>query len=288
MTESPAANVLTYEYFYNGGGVAIGDINNDGLEDIYFTGNMKPNALYLNQGNFKFKEIASSARVDCKTGWKTGVTMVDVNADGFLDIDVCFSGKGDPELRRNKLFINNGNLTFTESAAAMGLNDPGYSTHASFYDYDRDGDLDMYLLNHNVTVIREFEYAKAKETRHPYAGDKLFRNDNGKFTDVSAQAGIKGNPLGFGLGITIADLNKDGWPDTYVSNDYVEPDYIYINNKDGTFTDRMTEYLQHLSYFSMGCDISDINNDQWPRHFHRRYASRRQQTAKAFIWTGKL
>lgn len=267
LTESPSANVLTYEYFYNGGGVAVGDINNDGLEDIYFTGNMKPNALYLNQGNFKFKEIAAAAGVDCRTGWKTGVTMADVNGDGKLDLYICFSGKGDPEKRRNKLFINNGDLTFKESAGPMGLNDPGHSTHASFFDYDRDGDLDMYLLNHNIVVIREFEYAKAKETRHPYAGDKLFRNDNGHFTDVSAQAGIKGNPLGFGLGINVADINKDGWPDMYVSNDYVEPDYIYINNKDGTFTDRMTEYLQHISYFSMGCDISDINNDQWPDIF---------------------
>jgi hypothetical protein len=267
LEESPKSNVLTYEYFYNGGGVSVGDINNDGLDDIYFTGNMKPNALYLNLGNFKFKEIASSAGVDCKGGWKTGVTMADVNGDGNLDIYVCYSGKGDPEKRRNKLFINNGNLTFTEKGKETGLDDPGHTTHASFFDFDKDGDLDMYLLNHNVVVIREFEYAKAKETRHPYAGDKLFRNDNGRFVDISEAAGIKGNPLGFGLGITVADVNKDGWPDMYVSNDYVEPDYIYINNQDGTFTDRMTEYVQHLSYFSMGCDVSDINNDGWPDIF---------------------
>ncbi|MEO8470825.1 MAG: VCBS repeat-containing protein [Chryseolinea sp.] len=267
LTESRTSNVLTYEYFYNGGGVAIGDLNNDGLDDVYFTGNMKPNALYINQGNFKFKEIAAAAGVDCKSGWKTGVTMADVNGDGFLDIYVCFSGKGDPAKRKNKLFINNGNLSFKESAASFGLDDPSYSTQASFLDYDRDGDLDMYLLNHNVVVIREFEYAKAKASRDPYAGDKLFRNDNGHFTDVSEAAGIKGNPLGFGLGINISDINKDGWLDMYVSNDYVEPDYVYINNHDGTFTDRMTEYLQHLSYFSMGCDISDINNDTWPDIF---------------------
>ncbi|HEX6891321.1 MAG TPA: VCBS repeat-containing protein [Chryseolinea sp.] len=267
LEESPKSNVLTYEYFYNGGGVSVGDINNDGLDDIYFTGNMKPNALYLNLGNFKFKEIASSAGVDCKGGWKTGVTMADVNGDGNLDIYVCYSGKGDPEKRRNKLFINNGNLTFTERGKEMGLDDPGHTTHASFFDYDRDGDLDMYLLNHNVVVIREFEYAKVRETRHPYAGDKFFRNDNGRYVDISEAAGIKGSPLGFGLGITVADINKDGWPDMYVSNDYVEPDYIYINNQDGTFTDRMTEYVQHLSYFSMGCDVSDINNDGWPDIF---------------------
>lgn len=267
LEENPKSNVLTYEYFYNGGGVCVGDINNDGLDDVYFTGNMKPNALYINQGNFKFKEIGTSAGVDCKTGWKTGVTMADVNGDGYLDIYVCYSGKGDPEKRKNKLFINNGNLTFSEKAAEVGLDDRGYTTHASFFDYDRDGDLDMYLLNHNVVVIREFEYANAKVTRHPYAGDKLFRNDNGHFVDVSIEAGIKGNPLGFGLGITVADINKDGWLDMYVSNDYVEPDYIYINNRNGTFTDRMTEYVQHISYFSMGCDITDINNDEWPDIF---------------------
>jgi hypothetical protein len=267
LEESAKSNVLTYEYFYNGGGVAVGDVNNDGLDDIYFTGNMRPNALYINQGDFKFTEIAAKAGVDCNTGWKTGVTMADVNGDGYLDIYVCYSGKGDPQKRRNKLFINNKNLTFTDKAAEYGLDDPGHTTHASFFDYDRDGDLDMYLLNHNVVVIREFEYAKAKQTRHPYAGDKLFRNDNGKFTDVSEAAGIKGNPLGFGLGITVADVNKDGWLDMYVSNDYVEPDYIYINNHDGTFTDRLTEYVQHISYFSMGCDVNDINNDEWPDIF---------------------
>ncbi len=267
LAESPKANVLTYEYFYNGGGVAIGDINNDGLEDIYFSANMKPNALYLNLGGFKFKEITASAGLLCEKGWKTGVTMADVNGDGNLDIYVCYSGKGDPEKRRNKLFINNGNLTFTERAKEFGLDDPSYSTHASFFDFDRDGDLDMFLLNHNVVVIREFQFAKAKETRDPYAGDKLFRNDNGHFVDVSIAAGIKGSPLSFGLGIAVADINKDGWLDIYVTNDYVEPDYVYINNRDGTFTDRMTEYMQHISYFSMGVDVSDINNDEWPDIF---------------------
>src|SRR5690349_1967393 len=267
LEESPTSNVLTYEYFYNGGGVAIGDINNDGLDDIYLTGNMKPNALYLNEGNFKFRNITPSAGVSCETGWKTGVTMADVNHDGYLDIYVCYSGKGDPEKRRNKLFINNRDLTFTDRASAYGLDDPGHTTHASFFDFDKDGDLDMYLLNHNVVVIQEFEFAKVKNTRHPYAGDKLFRNDNGHFVDVSEKAGIKGNPLGFGLGVTVADVNKDGWPDIYVSNDYVEPDYLYINNGNGTFTDKMIEYMQHISYFSMGCDVSDINNDARPDIF---------------------
>jgi hypothetical protein len=267
LQEGPGANVLTYEYFYNGGGVAIGDINNDGLEDIYLTSNMKTNALYLNQGNFKFKDITSSAKVACKGGWKTGVTMADVNGDGYLDLYVCYSGKGESDKRRNKLFINNGDLTFTDKAAEMGVNDPGYSTHATFFDFDRDGDLDLYVLNHNVTVIREVEYSAAHEKRDPYAGDKLYRNDNSRFTDISIQAGIKGNPLGFGLGVTAADINQDGWTDLYVSNDYVEPDYVYINNRDGTFTDRLTDYMQHISFFSMGCDVSDINNDARPDIF---------------------
>lgn len=267
LKESPKANVLTYEYFYNGGGVAIGDINNDGLEDIYFTSNMGQNKLYLNKGELKFKDISESAGVSCHAGWKTGVTMADVNGDGYLDIYVCLSGKGDPDKRRNKLFINNRDLTFTDKAKEFGLDDPGYTTHASFFDMDRDGDLDMYLLNHNVVVIREFEYAKARETRHPYAGHKLFRNDNGHFIDISVEAGIKGNALGFGLSVTVADINKDGWQDMYVCNDYVEPDYVYINNRNGTFTDRMTEYMQHISYFSMGCDVTDINNDEWPEIF---------------------
>lgn len=264
LKESPTSNVLTYEYFYNGGGVAVGDINNDGFDDVYFTGNMVENKLYLNKGDWRFEDITAKAGVAVEHGWKTGVNMADVNGDGWLDIYVCLSGKGDPDLRRNHLYINNGDLTFTESAAAYGLDDPSHSTHSAFFDYDLDGDLDMYLLNHNVVVIREFEFAAAKETRHPYAGDKLFRNDNGRFTDVSETAGIKGNPLGFGLGVNVADINQDGWQDIYVSNDYIEPDYVYINNGDGTFTDRLAEYMQHISYFSMGCDISDFNNDGWP------------------------
>src|SRR5688572_18878884 len=251
LRETPKSNVLTYEYFFNGGGSAIGDINNDGLDDVYLTSNMGSNKLYLNQGNLKFTDVTKSAGVGCTDGWKTGVTMADVNGDGFLDIYVCYSGKDDPEKRRNKLFINNGNLTFTENAKNFGLDDAGYATHAAFFDFDRDGDLDMYQLNHNVVVIREIHYEKAKATRDMYAGDKFYRNDNGKFVDISEAAGIKGNSLGFGLGVTVSDVNKDGWLDVYVSNDYTEEDYLYINNHNGTFTDRMPEYLQHISQFSM-------------------------------------
>lgn len=264
ITETPAENALTYENLYNGGGIAIGDINNDGLDDIYFVSNMQSNKLYLNQGNLKFKDITDKADVGGRKGWKSGVTMVDVNADGLLDIYVCYSGKKSPEARRNQLFINKGDLTFEEKAAQYKLDDPGYSTQGAFFDYDRDGDLDMFLLNTNVRVIRDLEFQQAQKEVHPYAGDKLFRNDNGVFTEVTQPAGIKSNALGFGLGIAVSDYNKDGWLDMYVSNDYIEPDYLYINNGNGTFTDKLTEYIQHISYFSMGSNASDINNDGWP------------------------
>lgn len=263
ITETPEFNIFNYGYLYNGAGVAVGDINNDGLEDIYFTGNMLSDKLYLNKGNFQFEDITRKAGISTSGGWKTGVCMVDINNDGWLDIYVSYSGRGEPDSRRNKLYINKGNLMFEEQARAFGLDDPSHSTQAAFFDYDRDGDLDMYLLNHNIELIREIEYDRIRFTRHPYAGDKLFKNDNGRFVDVSEAAGIIGNPLGFGLGVGIADINNDGWPDIYVANDYTEPDYLYINNKDGTFTNRLEQYFTHVSYFSMGTDVQDINNDGW-------------------------
>lgn len=264
ITETKEHNALTYENLYNGGGVAIGDINNDGLDDIYFVSNMESDALYLNTSNLKFKDITKKANLDQSKGWKTGVTMVDINGDDYLDIYVCYSGKNSPEQRRNKLYINQGNLTFVESAAEYGLDDDSYSTQAAFFDYDNDGDLDLFLLTTNVNVIKSFEFGKARKEIHPYAGDKLFRNDDGYFTEVTQEAGILSNALGFGLGVSVADINKDGWLDLYVSNDYVEPDYLYINNGDGSFTDRLSEYLLHISHFSMGSDINDYNNDGWP------------------------
>lgn len=266
INETENLNILSYEYFYNGGGVAVGDINNDGLEDIYFTGNMVPNKLYLNLGNMKFKDITKSAGkgLEGRPGWKTGVTMADVNGDGFIDIYVCYSGKTDPDNRRNQLFINNGNGTFTEKAKEYGLDDPGYSTQAAFFDFDNDGDLDMMLLNHNVKKIDNMELANYRNQTDQYASNKLFRNDNNHFTDISKQAGIIQNPLTFGLGIAIADVNKDGWQDIYVTNDYNEPDYLYINNHDGTFTEAAQKYFRHMSHFSMGVDIADINNDGLP------------------------
>ncbi len=267
INESEELNVLSYEYFYNGGGVAVGDINNDGLPDILFTGNMGENKLYLNLGHLKFKDITNEANPALKGrsgGWKTGVTMADVNGDGLIDIYICYSGKVDNETRRNQLFINQGHNKFKEEAKEYGLDDPGYSTQAVFFDYDNDGDLDMFLLNHNVKKIDNMEFAKYKNVTDELASNKLFRNDNGHFVDVSKAAGIVQNPLTFGLGVAVADINKDGWQDIYVTNDYNEPDYLYINNHDGTFTEKSKQMLRHMSHFSMGVDIADFNNDGLP------------------------
>lgn len=267
LTESEEENVLAYEYFYNGGGVAAGDFNNDGYIDLYFTGNMVRDRLYLNQGGLKFKDITAKSGVRKEKGWKTGVSLVDINQDGWLDIYVCYSGSGPEESRRNKLYLNNKDLTFTERAAEYGLDLPSQSTHAVFFDYDKDGDLDCYLLNHNTKDFKRFDAAAVKAMRDEYAGDRLLRNDQGKFVDVSQSAGIKGNPIGFGLGVAVADINQDGWPDILVSNDYIEQDYLYINNGDGTFSDQLGLAFGHTSYFSMGNEIADINNDGLPDIF---------------------
>ena len=267
VNETESLNVLSYEYFYNGGGVAVGDINNDGLPDIMFTSNMGENKLYLNLGHMKFKDITKEACPELlgRSGaWKTGVTMADVNGDGLIDIYICYSGKTDNDTRRNQLFINQGNNKFKEEAKAYGLDDPGYSTQAVFFDYDGDGDLDMFLLNHNIKKIDNMELARYRDQTDDLASNKLYRNDGGHFTDVSKKAGIVQNPLTFGLGVAIADIDKDGWPDIYVTNDYNEPDYLYINNHDGTFTEKSQQMLRHVSHFSMGVDIADFNNDGFP------------------------
>lgn len=263
VKESPGLNIITYEYFYNGGGVGLADFNNDGLTDIYFSGNLQPARLFLNKGNWKFEDITSKAGVGGKRGWKTGVSIADVNGDGWQDIYLCYSGPVDREQRTNEFFINNGNLTFSEKAGTMGVADSGYSTQAVFFDYDRDNDLDLFVINHNNKNLRNFDASFVKKMIDPDAGDRLYRNDNNIFTDVTIQSGIISNPLGYGLGVSVSDINNDGWPDLYITNDYVEEDYLYINNHNGTFSEKLKEEIGHLSNFSMGCDIADINNDGW-------------------------
>ncbi len=263
LRETEEFNVMKYGYFYNGSGVAVGDLNRDSLPDIYFTGNMVASHLYVNKGQWQFEEMAEKAGVAAAGLWNTGVTMADVNGDGWLDIYVCRSAAADPNRRKNLLFINNKDLTFTEQAEAYGLADPGYSTQASFFDYDRDGDLDMYLLNHSVQEYAGFNkvVGNLKQRKNAYYGDKLYRNDGTRFTNVTDSAGILHNVLGFGLGITVSDFNNDDWPDIYVSNDYNEEDYFYLNQQNGTFKESLREYFGHVSLFSMGADGADINND---------------------------
>ena len=273
LTESETQNVLAYEYFYNGGGVAVADFDNDGRPDLYFTGNQVANKLYLNQGDWKFKDVTQQAGVAGRaSGWKTGVTVADINADGWLDMYVCYSGNGTAESRKNQLFINQGfrsknKIFFTEQAQEYGLADEGYSTQATFLDYDHDGDLDLFLINHNLKNYQRKEAAAMKTAVDAYAGDKLYRNDGARFTDVTAAAGIISNPLGFGLGVSVADFNQDNWPDIYVANDYVEQDYLYYNNKDGTFKEVGKDVMGHFSYSAMGTDAADINNDALPDIF---------------------
>ncbi|MBX2969257.1 MAG: VCBS repeat-containing protein [Cyclobacteriaceae bacterium] len=264
-------NIFNYRNFYNGGGVAIGDINNDGLPDIYFTANMKENRLYLNKGDFQFEDITETAGVGGDKPWSTGVVIVDINGDGFLDIYVSNAGNMEGNNHDNDLYINNGDLTFTERAAEYNLAKSGFSTHASFFDYDKDGDLDAYLLNNSNIPVSSLGYAADRDKRASDwesvperfrgVGDVLLRNDNGKFVDVSEEAGIYGSLIGFGLGVMVCDINGDTYPDIYISNDFYERDYLYINQKDGTFKEEIKEWTSHLCLSAMGVDIADINND---------------------------
>ncbi len=276
INEDFSKNILNYPAFYNGGGVAVGDINGDGLDDIYFSGNMTSNKLYLNRGNMKFDDITDHAGVGGREdGWKNGVNMVDVNGDGKLDIYQCYSGKGDGEKRKNQLFINQGVdpqgiPIFEDEAESYGLADSSYSTQSYFFDYDGDGDLDLFLVNENIRALHDLDDAviqELKKKRDPQAASKLFRNDNGHFKDVTTEAGLDGSTLSYGLGAAIADINGDGLPDIYVSNDYSVPDMMYINNGNGTFTDKMRSTLDHITLFSMGNSITDMNNDGLPDVF---------------------
>jgi enediyne biosynthesis protein E4 len=261
-------NTYTYRNFYNGAGVGLGDFNNDGLPDIYFCSNQSGNRLYINKGNFEFEDVTERAGVSCSGSWSTGVSIADVNGDGWADIYVCKSGIPDVPHRSNELFINNHDLTFTEKAAEYGLANVGLSNHAAFFDYDRDGDLDCYLLNNSFQSVTEFDMKPGeREVPDPLWANKLLRNDSGHFTDITREAGIYSSKIGFGLGVSVSDVNRDGWPDIYVSNDFFERDYLYINNKNGTFTESLEDQIREISAGAMGADIADINNDAWPEIF---------------------
>ena len=264
LTESDDFNIIDYLYFYNGGGLAVGDINGDTLPDVFISGNQVKNKLYLNKGNLQFEDISDTAGIAGNSTWNTGAVMGDVNGDGLLDIYVCavvgingFDG-------HNELYINNGDSTFTESAAQYGLDLDTYSSNAAFLDYDLDGDLDIYILNHAVHTQESYGKASLRFKRNYETGDRLMRNDGGTFTDVSEEAGILGGINSYGLGIAIADFNQDGWPDIYIGNDFHEDDYYYLNTGEGSFRESLKDYFGHTTRFSMGSDVADINSDGWP------------------------
>ncbi len=270
-------NSFLFRNFYNGGGVAIGDINNDGLPDVFFTSNMGENKLYLNKGDFKFDDITTKAGFKQDSMWSTGVVFVDINNDGWLDIYVCNSGHMSNGNRRNKLYINNHDLTFTESAAKYGLDHKAYSTQVSFFDYDMDGDLDCFMIDNSPIPVNQLGYNNKRDLpENEWAvgeflkggGNHLFRNDNGHFTEVTKEAGIHSSLISFGLGVSVGDINGDGYPDIYVSNDSYERDYLYVNQKDGTFKDEFEDRIKHTSFSSMGSDLADINNDGLPDIFN--------------------
>jgi enediyne biosynthesis protein E4 len=269
LLESKDFNSFSYEYLYNGGGVAAGDINNDGLTDLFFSSSILPNKLFLNQGNLKFKDISVSSGIAAEVGYFTGVTMVDINNDGLLDIYVCKSAAVSPQDRRNALYINNGNLTFTNKAKAYGLDDASYHTQAYFNDMDLDGDIDLFLLNHprdmhqannvNLAYNKAGKLVAVMDTQRTYFSYRYYVNNNNKFVDKTMKAGL--GTYAFGLSAVIDDFNNDGYPDIYTCNDYHQPDFLYINNKNGTFTNKFSDYFRHTSYSAMGSDYADINND---------------------------
>ena len=276
ITDSKTENSFYFRNFYNGGGVAIGDLNNDGLPEVVLSSNMGENKLYQNKGGWKFEDISMKAGLRQDSMWSTGIALADVNADGWLDIYICSSGHINGGPRRNKLYINNHNLTFTESAASFGLDHSGFSTQASFFDYDMDGDLDCLLIDNSPIPFSSLNYANMRDLdidrwkvsdNLKGGGNHLFRNDNNKFTEVTKEAGLHTGLLSFGLGVSVSDINGDGYPDIYVGNDFIERDYLYINQRNGTFRDELEQHVQQLSMSSMSTDIADINNDGYPDLF---------------------
>jgi enediyne biosynthesis protein E4 len=286
ITQSPEVNIFSYEYLFNGGGVASADFNNDNLPDLLFTGNQVPNRIFINKGDLKFEDATEKAGInitnpDGKPSWHSGVAVADVNQDGWLDIYICRSGPGNVFTRpTNLLFINNGNMTFTERSKEYGVDDSGYSTGAAFLDYDKDGDVDLFVLNH-FTIFNARVPEEVIRRELPERSSQLYRNDNGKFVKVTSDLGML--KYAYGLGVTASDLNNDGWTDLYVSNDFAQPNVMWINNGDGTFSDEIKTHLGHTAYFSMGCDVNDFNNDGHPDIMAVDMASRDHLTAKTFM-----
>ncbi|HSB91533.1 MAG TPA: VCBS repeat-containing protein [Flavitalea sp.] len=270
IQEDENYNIDTYEYLYNGGGVATADLNNDGLNDLVFSGNMTQSKIYINKGNLQFEDVTGQTGFADRGKWKTGIAVADVNGDQLPDLYLCYSGPGTDEQRSNELYINTGTKDgiphFKESAAEYGLDAPGtYTTMVAFFDMDKDGDLDLFMVNHADMFYNPFFNSdKLRITRHPKFGNRLYKNDNGHYTDISEQAHIHGSGLNFGLSVAVSDINSDSWPDLYVTNDYDESDFLYINNHDGTFKETLNTSAQHISEFSMGSDIADYNNDGKP------------------------
>jgi len=269
LSESVDFNIFNYMYFYNGGGVAVGDVNGDSLLDIFFTSNQEADKLYLNEGHFKFRDVSAAAGAEGFKGWTTGVTMADINNDGKLDIYVSYLGDYLIYKGKNQLLINEGNdengiPKFTDRAMEYGLDLVGFSTQASFFDYDRDGDLDMFMLNHSLHENGTFGKSNMRNDTHALAGDRLLRNDNGRYVDITQGSGIYNSALGYGLGVVVSDVNLDGWPDIYVGNDFHENDYLYINQANGTFKEVLEQSMNHTSRYTMGVDFADFNNDAFP------------------------
>ena len=269
LEESRDLNIFTYRHFYNGGGVALGDLTGDGRPELLLTSSQGVSRLYLNEGEFRFRDVTAAAGMEHDARWATGAVFADVNGDGRLVIYVCHAGKVDRARRANALWINqgvdaDGAPRFSEQAAAYGVADDGYGTQAAFLDYDRDGDLDLFLVNNSPRAVSSFGLRNVRDRRDSLPGNRLYRNDGRRFTDVSAAVGIHGSEIAFGLGLAVADVNRDGWPDVYVANDFFERDYLYVNQRDGTFAEALDREMPSISYFSMGMDIADVDNDGWP------------------------